>query len=202
LRESHLRFKIGPREREAWMTNMVKALEDVPFEVPVRLALRTLFERSSAYIVNAGQGGGEPAASENLSEDHIHREIAQRWGEQCALDDLVVAIRDGDGDRGLELTQSGALKARFARDRAVLAHALGLIMANGSRHALMEYAEREVRDDPALGHVHNRYGRTLLHDASAHGNVQFVELLLGLGADPNVKSSGGHTPLYWQTNAT
>jgi hemoglobin len=30
LRESHLRFKIGQRERDAWMKNMIQALQDVP----------------------------------------------------------------------------------------------------------------------------------------------------------------------------
>jgi hemoglobin len=30
LRESHLRFKLGPKERTAWLNHMIKALEDVP----------------------------------------------------------------------------------------------------------------------------------------------------------------------------
>src|SRR5215469_9417227 len=56
LRESHLRFKIGSRERRAWMTNMLAALEDVAVDEALRVALRDLFERSSAYLVNTGQG--------------------------------------------------------------------------------------------------------------------------------------------------
>src|SRR6516164_6171168 len=36
LRESHLRFKIGAREREAWMSTMVEALKDMPVAAPVR----------------------------------------------------------------------------------------------------------------------------------------------------------------------
>src|ERR1700690_3005631 len=39
LRESHLRFKIGRRERDAWIANMVLALDDVPIEEPLRSAL-------------------------------------------------------------------------------------------------------------------------------------------------------------------
>src|SRR5215472_8861896 len=39
LRESHARFRIGPREREAWMNNMAQALEDVSFEESIRHAL-------------------------------------------------------------------------------------------------------------------------------------------------------------------
>jgi truncated hemoglobin YjbI len=199
LRESHLRFKIGPRERQAWMSNMVEALEDVPIDEPVRLALRDLFERSSAYIVNTGQALGEPAAPEDPSNDRIHREIAQRWAEQRALDDLVPAIRDDDAGRALELIQSPTLELRFARDRAVFAQVLALMMGGGN-DALLECAERELLADPALAHVHNRYGRTLLHDASAQGNPRMVELLLRLGADPNVKTSGGHAPLYCVAN--
>ena len=199
LRESHLRFNIGARERQAWMNNMVQALEDVQVDELVRSALRDLFERSSAYIVNTGQERGEPAPPEMTTDDRIHREIGQRWAGQRALDDLVAAIRHGDAGRSLEFAQGQTLKARFLRDRAVFAHALGLIMGCGF-DALLEYAERELVADPALAAIHNRYGRTLLHDASAQGNLRIVELLLRLGADPNVKTPGGHTPLYCVAN--
>src|SRR6266700_4168151 len=40
LHESHRRFKIGPKERDAWMSNMVQALEEVEIEQPLRGALR------------------------------------------------------------------------------------------------------------------------------------------------------------------
>ena len=197
LRESHLRFKIGTRERQSWMNNMVEALTDVPIEEPVRRALRDLFERSSAYIVNTGRRLDEPAAPENPSSERIYREMAQRWAEQRALDDLVAAVREGDRDRSLELAESPALQARFARDRSVFAHVLGLMM--GPNDAFQEYAGRALLADPALAHVRNRYGRTLLHDASAHGNLRMVELLLRLGADPNM-GSPGQTPLYCVAN--
>src|SRR5215472_18002480 len=117
LRESHQRFKIGPREQKAWMSNMLKALKDVPLEEPVRLALRALFERSSAYLVNTGQGVSETAAPEDPTDDGIHREMTQRWGEQRALDDLIAAIQDGAAGRAIELTQSPMLELRFVRDR-------------------------------------------------------------------------------------
>jgi hypothetical protein len=199
LRESHQRFRIGPRERQAWMRNMVKALADVPIDQPVRLALRDLFERSSAYIVNTGEAPREPGASANAPDDRLHREIAHRWEEQRALDDLVDAIHAGDANRALELIQTPSLERRFARDRAVFAHMLGLIMETGN-DVLLEYCSRELQADPALAQVHQRYGRTLLHDASAHGNLRMVELLLRLSADPNVKTAGGYTPLYCVAN--
>ena len=199
LRESHLRFKIGPPERQAWMSNMVKTLEEVPIAEPIRLALRDLFTRSSAYIVNVGQGLGDPAAPDNPPEDHVQGAIAQRWAEQQTLDDLVAAIRNGDAGRGLALTQSPRLKARFARDRVVFAHLLGLFMEY-SNDALLEFAESQLLADPGLAHIHHRYGRTLLHEASAQGNLRMVRLLLGLGADPNARTAGGHTPLYCVAN--
>jgi hemoglobin len=198
LRESHQRFKIGPRERQAWMSNMIQALDDVPIDESHRLALRGLFERSSAYIVNTGPAPQESAPAEP-PDDRIHREISRRWREQRALDDLVAAIRYGDVGRALDLTQGPTLKRRFARDRAVFAHVLGLMIGCGS-DVIFEYAERELLADPALANTRNRYGRTLLHDAAAQGNLRMVELLLRLGADPNVGLPGGRTPLYCVAN--
>ena len=199
FRESHQRFKIGPRERQAWMSNMIQTLDDVPIDEPVRLALRDLFERSSAYIINTAQAPPESAAPVESPDDHIHREFSRRWLEQRALEDLVAAIRYGVVGRALDLTQSPTLKRRFARDRAVFAHVLGLMIGCGS-DALFEYVERELLADPALANLRNRYRRTLLHDASAHGNLRMVELLLRLGADPNVGLPGGRTPLYCVAN--
>ena len=43
-------------------------------------------------------------------------------------------------------------------------------------------------------------GRTLLHVASAQGSLPLVEMLLSLGADPNVRDGGSHTPLYSVAN--
>jgi truncated hemoglobin YjbI len=201
LRESHLRFKIGPREQQAWMSNMVQALDDVPIEESIRAALRELFELASAYLVNSGSSSTDHNPHEATPEDRIRSEIAQRWLEQRALDDLVAAIRSGDPGRSLALAQSPVLKGRFAQDRAVLAHVLALMIGAGNGR-LLEYVERELLADPTLAHVHNRYGRTLLHDASAQENLRMVELLLRLGADPNGKTSGGHTPLYCIANET
>jgi ankyrin repeat protein len=60
---------------------------------------------------------------------------------------------------------------------------------------MLDYVRKKLTGDPAL--VRERYaGRTLLHEAAAVGSGPIVELLLKLGADPNTKDSGGHTPLY------
>jgi hypothetical protein len=64
---------------------------------------------------------------------------------------------------------------------------------------MLRYVQERVTHDPAL--VRERYaGRTLLHEASAQGNLMMVELLLRLGADPNAQDEGGHTPLYCVAN--
>src|SRR5882762_10430656 len=39
LHESHMRFKIGLEERAAWMSNMVRAFDDVPIGEPIRTEL-------------------------------------------------------------------------------------------------------------------------------------------------------------------
>jgi hemoglobin len=193
LRESHLRFRIGERERQAWLGNMAEALDEIPIGEDVRHALRELFERSSAYVANTEHTPEEPPG------DRIHGELARRWEEQRAIDELVAAIRGEPAGRVLALARSEALQRRFARDRAVFAHALGLMMGRGG-DAVMEYAERELLADPALAHIRTRHGRTLLHEASAQGNLRMVELLLRLGADPNSGMPGGHPPLYCVAN--
>jgi ankyrin repeat protein len=74
---------------------------------------------------------------------------------------------------------------------------LGLLaqMVRSWNRALVEYAHERLRRDPAL--VRERYaGRTLLHEAAAAGSLATVELLLSLGADPDAKDGGDHTPLY------
>jgi hemoglobin len=50
LRESQLRFKIGQRERDAWIANMVLALDVVQIKEPIRSELFGFVERSSAHI--------------------------------------------------------------------------------------------------------------------------------------------------------
>lgn len=197
LRESHLRFRVGQSERDAWMRNMAEALEDVPVDEPFRLALRGFFERSSAYLVNAGKPA--PERREKPPVDPVDGELARRWAQHRALDDLVTAIRRPDAVRALELMRSPALQVRFARDRSVHSHALALLM--GTRiDALLDYVERELLSDPPLAHARNRHGRTLLHDAAAQANLRFVELLLRLGAAPDAGAPAGRTPLYCVAN--
>jgi truncated hemoglobin YjbI len=183
LRESHLRFRIRQKERAAWMENMVKALDDVQIQEPLRSALSEFFALSSAHVVNSG----EPVAS----GDAMRPEIAQRWEAQLLLDDAVAAVRGADADRAVAA-------AERLRNRSVLVGLLALMMGSRNR-AMLLYVGARVTHDPAL--VRERYaGRTLLHEASAQGNLTTVELFLQLGADANVRDVGGHTPLYCLAN--
>jgi truncated hemoglobin YjbI len=198
LRESHLRFQIRQQERAAWMENMAKALDDARIEEPLRSALREFFQQSSAHVVNSGKPDPGAADPGEPPGDAVRREIARCWEAQRELDEAVSAIRGGEAECAIALAESSILRARFQRDRSVLAGVLALMM--GSRNAAMlSYAAGKITGDPAL--VQERYaGRTLLHNASAQGLVSMVELLLGLGADPDAKDGGGHTPLYSLAN--
>jgi truncated hemoglobin YjbI len=183
LRESHRRFEIRGEERAAWMESMVAAFEDAALEEPVRGALRELFERASAHVVNSGP---VPTAPEPSGE------IARRWAVQRDLDEAVAAIRAGDAARAI------ALSSRLELGCSVLAGLLGMMMNSGDA-SLMAYVRDHVGSNPAL--VRERYaGRTLLHEAAAQGNAAMVEMLLGIGADVDARDGGSHTPLYCVAN--
>jgi hemoglobin len=69
LRESHLRFRIGQRERDAWIANMSSALDDVQIEEPTRGRLLGFFERSSAHVMNQGDA---VVSTQERGEAHAH----------------------------------------------------------------------------------------------------------------------------------
>ncbi len=194
LRESHLRFKIGARERDAWMQNMLQALDDVPIDEPVRSALRDLFERSSAYIVNVGQPPAVADGGDGPSSDGIRQEISRRWSAQRTLDEAVAAVHRGAADRAIALAEGSA----FQCNRTVFASLLASMIGRGDC-TMLDYVREKLLADPAL--AQDRYsGRTLLHGAAAAGDLTTVALLLRLGAGPDVADDGGHTPLYCLAN--
>jgi len=190
LRESHHRFQIGPKERDAWMKQMTIALESVELNETMRAALKELFEEASAYLVNAGSARPEPSG--------MRGQLQRRWEEQRALDELVAAVRAGDLPRVIQMVEGPLLRSLFANSRAVFAHFAGVLM--GSCHAAMaEYAQTLLLANPDL--AHERYSRrTLLHAAAAAGNLPVVTALLNTGVDPNILDDGGHTPLYCAAN--
>ena len=175
LQESHRRFRLDRRHRDAWMRNMTKALEEVEIEDPARVALQNFFERASTYLI-----GGKPGTQ------RLSHELGKRWTGQRNTDDAVAAIRQDQVDRAIELTESCP--------RVFLPGLLGLMIANGNPE-MIRFVHRAIVADPSV--IEERYGgRTLLHSAAAAGSLRTVELLLRHGADANVLDGGKHTPLY------
>ena len=193
LRESHLRFHIGPKERNAWMGHMTSVLGDVEIREPMRSSLEELFEEASAYLVNTGPAAS--ATKRRRSEPSgIHSQMGRRWEEQRALDEAVAAVREGELGSVIALVESPLLQSCFERRRGVFAHFVGVLI--GSGHGVMaEYAQKTLLENPDLAHE-SYSGRSLLHAAAADGNLPIVAALLKLGVDANLQDTGGHTPLY------
>ena len=77
LREAHLRFAIGQKEREAWLTNMFQAVDEVNIKEPMRSALRWFFAQSSAFLINQ-----QPeAANESPSLLESPHRVPERVGD-------------------------------------------------------------------------------------------------------------------------
>src|SRR5262249_49314978 len=124
LRESHLRFRIGKRERNAWMSLMAKALDEAQIEEPARHVLREFFEHSSRYVINT--------VNEEAAGGCAHPELAKRWDAQRVLDEAVAAVRTGDADRAITLAQRTTLSP------AVFVGLLAAMIGRGER-VLLEY---------------------------------------------------------------
>jgi len=180
LRESHARFQIGAAERGAWLKHMQATLDAVQMDDGARKALRQFFFESSAYVT-----GKETAAWES-------GELGARWAEQRALDECIAAIAGGRDQEAL------AFAPRFASRPSVFVGLLARMMQS-RREPLIRFVIDAVQREPSL--MTRRFaGKTLLHFASGAGCLDVVESLLRLGADPNTRDDGGHTPLYRVAN--
>ena len=208
LRDLHLRFAIGQRERDAWLTDMFLALKDLRVEEPVRSALRWFFVQSSAYFMNQPSGATDTSSylQECLGGDQaewevsrLHQEIQERWQAQCMLEEMVAAVRQGNAEVVLAMIEAPMMQAFFTRDHGAFLSVIALL--SGSRHpALVDYARRKLVATPGLAQEHYTYELTLLHVLAGQGRLAMVELLLHLGADPNAQNPSGQTPLYWVGN--
>src|SRR6266508_2374356 len=58
LRLRHAPFAIGQAERDAWVRQMLAAIDEAGFAEPARGALRDYFERAATFLIN--QGTPEP----------------------------------------------------------------------------------------------------------------------------------------------
>lgn len=189
LRESHQRFQIGIKERDAWLRVMSETLEQVEMPDRYRQSLGELFKVSSAFIAK------QPVQSFGHDQGSIcHPEVRLRWEVQLALEQAVAQIHAGGFDQAILLAQSSPLAEFFTRDHAVHAHFLALLIRYGGAP---QHVESQLMADPELAKVRHSYNRTLLHEAAASGRAELLVLLLRLGADPN---GGTHAPLYSLAN--
>ena len=178
LLESHARFRIDEPRRAAWRQCMALALQDANIPEPLHNRLEALFLHSSAYLVNTG-----PAPETELLTDP---EMAARWARQLTLDQAVAAIRSRDARSAVGLTdQLGAPVSLLA------------LMVRSRHPDLRQYVKAKITDQPTLLHA-AAADRTLLQEASAQGDFELVEFLLGLGADAN--QQGNRPPLYCLAN--
>ena len=210
LREAHLRFAIGQKEREAWLTTMFQAVDEVNIKEPTRSALRWFFAQSSAFFINQPPEAANaspsilerPIGHQNEPEtSRIHQDIAQRWQAQRMLEEMIAAVRQGNADAVLALLESPVVQASFTRDRAAFLSFL-VILSGSSQRALLDYVRQTLVAIPELVQERYTYDRTLLHEVAGQGGLSIVELLLHLGADPNARDQLGHTPLYFVGNAS
>jgi hypothetical protein len=205
LREAHHRFRIGPKEREAWLHDMWQAIDEMPLAEPARGALRWFFIQASAALINQPPGtanfsllAADPLleAQNGPETSPLHQDIARRWEAHLILEQLIAAVRRGEPKHALTLLEHPLLQDLFVRDHAAYLSLLTLF--GGSRQeALLEYVRQKLTSEPTLARE-----RALLHSAARQGNLPIVELLLQLGADPNAADSLGHTPLYFVGNGS
>lgn len=52
LKMRHVRFHIGQAERDAWLTHMCAAIEEVGIEEPSASVMRQYFDRASTFLIN------------------------------------------------------------------------------------------------------------------------------------------------------
>jgi hemoglobin len=61
LKQRHVKFKIGQAERDAWLTHMAAAIDEVGIEEPARSLMRQYFSQASTFLINMPPAGaGEP----------------------------------------------------------------------------------------------------------------------------------------------
>jgi truncated hemoglobin YjbI len=202
LREAHARFRIGEAEASAWLANMTGALEEAQIPEPSRSALHRFFEESARFLINHPRPPAgaepEPAAGGGL-HTAVAADVAQRWAELRAVDELLALAASGDHDRTLALVQTPLVQRYAARGRMSVMRLLGTLACTDSA-PLLEYAREYLERDPGLATAAYTGGATLLHAAAGAWATPFAELLLRRGAEPDAVDRGGHTPLYCAGN--
>jgi ankyrin repeat protein len=186
---------------------MFQAIDDIQTQEPARSALRWVFIRASASLMNQPKTANDVALPEDLlqeeqqkpKESKLQQDMAFRWEAHQALEQVISAISHQEAEQALLLLESRVLQDFFQRERAAWLNPLALL-SRSKQPLLLDYLEQRLIRDPALGAERYMGKRTLLHEVARQGNVRIVALLARLGADPNATDQFGQTPLYWISN--
>ncbi len=60
LKMRHARFKIGQAERDAWLTHMLAAIEEIGIQEPSKSLMAQYFKDTSAFLINQPEEKGAP----------------------------------------------------------------------------------------------------------------------------------------------
>jgi hypothetical protein len=172
----------------------------------MRERIRLLIGHGVDFLTPYAAPGGRPTGL-RTSHGHTPAEVAAlsgypelaEWlvGRGAAppslngTESLIAAVLAGDRDAAMRL-HANAAAARAERPGLIVWAA-----ARGKPDAVALLAELGF-DINALGRGDipaEAPWRTALHQAATAGDIEMARLLLGLGADPNVRSAGHATPL-------
>ncbi|HLJ54362.1 MAG TPA: ankyrin repeat domain-containing protein, partial [Chthonomonadaceae bacterium] len=124
----------------------------------------------------------------------LAEDVARRWRAMTALDALLDAVERGVPEAVRDAAAQPDLRDAMRLDLPSRLEALACLAVCGCPELAAEAFQR-IREDPSLVRAEIGGGQTLLHRAAIAWDVPFSALLLDLGADPNAREHGGHTPL-------
>jgi hemoglobin len=226
LRESHARFKIGPKEREAWLRNMFQTLEEHH-----RADLRDFFEQTSAYLIGlpsnvppeiekmdgavaAIRRGEIPphVANRSVSVGLLGLMIRSRTEALLAhVRERLIAdptlVNEGYGGRTLLQEACGAgnlaivnLLLDLGADLNAGSHPALYSLANECRTAGADVVRLLIAHGADVNACDNVKRCTPLHMAARRGNLEIAEALLDCGAHIDARDSHGDAPLQRALN--